>query len=62
MLTFFDGVHDQIELFYFILLSLSIIALILYMVISNKKNKAILIDTKEKLRKNKAMIRINFKK
>ena len=62
MLTFFDGVHDQIELFYIILLSLSIIALILYMVISNKKNKAILIDTKEKLRKNKAMIRINFKK
>ena len=39
MLTFFDGVQDQIELFYIILLSLSIIALILYMAISNKKNK-----------------------
>ena len=62
MLTFFDGVHDQIELFYIILLSLSVLSLILYIVISNKKNKTILIDKKEVLRKNKSMIRINFKK
>lgn len=62
MLTFFDGVHDQIELFYIILLSLSVLSLILYIVISNKKNKTILIDKKEVLRKNKSMIRINLKK
>ena len=61
MLTFFEGVLDEFELLYTILLSLSIIALVLYITISNKKNKTILIDKKEVLRKNKSMIRINFK-
>ena len=61
MLTFFEGVLDEFELLYTILLSLSIIALVLYITISNKKNKTILIDKKEVLRKNKSTIRINFK-
>ena len=51
MLTFFEGVLDEFELLYTILLSLSIIALVLYITISNKKNKTILIDKKEVLRK-----------
>ena len=61
MLTFFEGVLDEFELLYTILLSLSLFALILYMILSNKKNKSILIDKREILRKNKSTIRINFK-
>ena len=49
MLTFFEGVLDEFELLYTILLSLSIIALVLYITISNKKNKTILIDKKENI-------------
>ena len=47
MLTFFEGVLDEFELLYTILLSLSLFALILYMILSNKKNKSILIDKRE---------------
>ena len=59
-MKFFDGVYDQLEIFYIIFLLTSLLAFILYIIISNKKNRDVLNDKKNILRKNKDTIRINF--
>ena len=59
-MKFFDGIYDRLEIFYIIFLVTSIIAFVTYIVLSNKKNKELLIDQQNILRKNKDTIRINF--
>lgn len=62
MFKLFDGVYDNLELFLIILLLTSLFTLIIYILISNRNNKRILIDKKNSLRKNKNTIRINYDK
>ena len=59
-MKFFDGVYDKLEIFYIIFLCTSVIAFIIYIILSNNKNKQLLIDEKNILRKNSDTIRINF--
>jgi len=62
MFDLFDGKYDNIELFLVIFLAVSILILIVYIIISNKKNEKILLDERQSLRKNRKTIRINFEK
>lgn len=62
MFKFNDGKYDDLEIFLVILLAVTLITLILYIIISNYRNKLILIDTQNSLRKNKQTIRINYDK
>lgn len=59
-MKFFDGNYDQLEIFYIVFLLTSLMAFIVYILVSNKRNKDVLNDKKNILRKNKDTIRINF--
>lgn len=62
MFDLFDEKYDNLELFLIIFLAVSLIAFIIYIVVSNDKNKKILLNDKQSLRKNKETIRIDYEK
>ncbi len=62
MFEFFDGIYDNVEIFFIIFLAVSFLSFAIYVLISNRRNRKILIDKENSLRKRQDMIRINFRK
>lgn len=60
MFDIFDGQYDNLEVFLVIFLFTFLLIFILYIIISNKKDEKILLDTKNSLRKKEKTLRINF--
>ena len=60
MFELFDEHYDKLEIFLIIFLFTFIFIFILYVIISNKKDSKILIDSRQSLRKKDKTLRINF--
>ena len=60
MFDIFDGQYDNLEVFLVIFLFTFLLIFILYIIISNKKDEKILLDTRNSLRKKEKTLRINF--